>query len=50
MVINPINIDKKRGFIYFSLKMVPNGEYMASRRLRAAKLSNRDEVEAGYNC
>jgi len=26
-----------------------NGEYMASRRLRASNLSNRDEVGAGYN-
>jgi len=32
-----------------SYSMLPNVEYMASRRLRAPNLSSRDEVQAGYN-
>jgi hypothetical protein len=32
-----------------SLGIGYNGEYMASRRLRASNLSNRDGAEAGYN-
>jgi len=36
-------------YVVVSLTILPNVEYMQSRRLRASNLSNRHNFEAGYN-